>query len=64
MKRDFVLSIIIVPNIEPTIASGKEENATSCWREATIGEINIMIFGSYNRNFQVFDPQLASPVTD
>lgn len=59
----FVLAVVKVPNIHPTVFSGKEENTRSSWGEATIGKISTMVSRSNDRRLKFFEPDLGGPIS-
>lgn len=59
----FVLSVIKIPNIHPSVFSSQEEDTGSCWGEATISQISSMISSSDDRGFKFFEPDLSAPIS-
>lgn len=59
----FVLAVVKVPNIHPSVFSGKEENTRSSWGEATISKISTVISSSNDGRLKFFEPDLSGPIS-
>jgi len=63
-KRDLILSIIEIPDIEETIDSSKEEKTASGWRPAAVGKISGVISCLHDGRLLLFTPDLGAPITN
>lgn len=61
-EGDFILSVIIIPNIEPSVLSGEEESAWSGWGETTVTQVTAVISGLYQWSLKIVHPNLSAPV--
>jgi len=59
----FILSIIEIPDIHPTVFSGKEKYTRSSGGEATVGQVSAVISSTNDRRFQFFEPNFSSPIS-
>lgn len=53
-----VLSIVIIPNVQPAVVSDKEENARSGWGPAAIYQKVLVVFGAHDGGFELVFPNL------
>ena len=63
-EGNFILFVVVIPYIEPTILSGEEESTNSCWRETTVTQVTFMIFSLNKGSFEVIHPDLSTPITN
>lgn len=63
-ESNFVLSVVVVPNIHPAIFANQEEHTISCRRPASISEIRIMVLSPHDGSFEVFHPNFCRPVAN
>jgi hypothetical protein len=57
-ESNFVLSIVVIPGVEPTVSSGDEEESGSGGGPATIGQVSVVITGSDDESFGIIVPDL------
>lgn len=60
----FILTIVVIPNVHPTVLSNQEEHSISGWWPTPISQIRAMIFGSHDRGFDILNPNLSTPITN
>jgi hypothetical protein len=60
---NFVLSIIVIPDVHPSISSGEEKYTWSGRRETAVRQISSVIFSSDNWHFQIILPYFSTPVS-
>lgn len=48
-ESNFILSVIVVPNVHPSILANEEEDSVSGWGPAAVGEVGSVIFCPHNR---------------
>lgn len=63
-EGDFVLTVVVIPDIKPSVLSGEEEGSYSGGREAPIAEIAAVISSLDERSSQIIHPNFGRPVAD
>lgn len=61
---DLVLSVVVIPDVHPSVSSGEEEDSWSGWGEASIGEIGSVVLGSDDGDLEIILPDFGTPVSD
>ena len=57
-EGNFILSVEVIPQINPTISSSNKEQTSSGGRPGTIRQVSTVISGSDNRGLDIFIPDL------
>ena len=57
------MSVIIIPDIKPSVLSGQEEGAWSGWGETAVAQVAAVVSGLDQRSLEIVHPDLGAPVT-
>mmetsp|Transcript_45644 Transcript_45644/g.120727 ORF Transcript_45644/g.120727 Transcript_45644/m.120727 type:complete len:253 (-) Transcript_45644:713-1471(-) len=63
-QRDLVHPVVVIPEIKPAIGARNTEHPSSCGAPCPGTEVRFVVHRVEQRGFELFKPQLGSPVTD
>ena len=61
-EGNFVLTVVVVPDVEPAVLASKEKGAHSGGRETAVAEVAGVVSGLNQRSLEVVHPDLGAPV--
>ena len=63
-KGNFILLVVVIPNIKPAVLSGQEEGADSRGGKAPVAEVAFVVFGFDEGGFEVVHPEFSTPISN
>ena len=64
LERQLVLSIEVVPDLNPTVLGDHEEHTLTCGRPTTVTKVGVVELGSHDWSLELIVPNLSCPITD
>ncbi len=64
LESELVLTIEVIPDLDPTVLGDNEEDTWACWGPATVGKIRMMELSPDNRCPELLVPDLRGPITN
>ena len=64
LEREFILTVEVVPDLDPTVLGDHEEHTLTGWRPAAVAEVGVMELGPHDGRLELVVPDLSGPITD